>query len=73
VSEREWLRIEPLPVSSGRLPRVATSSRSATGASRIARWRKLFFIILHRNAPTMQDFFSLPRQQVLELGLPVEI
>ena len=46
---------------------------SPTGTSKMAHWRKVLFIFLHRNAPTMQDFFSLPRQQVLELGLPVEI
>jgi KUP system potassium uptake protein len=44
-----------------------------TGRTRMARWRKSIFIFLHRNAPTMQDFFALPNAQVLDLGLPVEL
>jgi KUP system potassium uptake protein len=44
-----------------------------TGSTRMARWRKKFFIFLYHNAPTMQDFFALPMQQVLELGLPIEL
>ena len=43
------------------------------GRTRMARWRKRFFIVLHHNAPSMQDFFSLPVHQVLEVGMPIEL
>lgn len=52
---------------------VAREHLSPGGHSRMARWRKLFFIFLHRNAPTMQDFFSLPPNQVLEIGLTIDV
>lgn len=39
----------------------------------MARGGKVFFIFLHRNAPTMRDFFSLPENQVLEIGLTIDI
>ena len=44
-----------------------------TGKTKMPKWRKQLFIFLHHNAPSMQDFFALPLNQVLELGLPVEL
>ena len=42
------------------------------GRGRIARWRKLLFAFLSRNArPT--TFFQLPPNRVVELGLQIEL
>jgi KUP system potassium uptake protein len=44
-----------------------------SGASRLARWRKLLFSFLSRNARPPTAFFNLPPNRVVELGLQIEM
>ena len=44
-----------------------------TGRAKMARWRKLLFAFLGRNARPPTAFFNLPPNRVVELGLQVEI
>ncbi|HEY5922188.1 MAG TPA: potassium transporter Kup [Kofleriaceae bacterium] len=44
-----------------------------TGATKMARWRKLLFSFLSRNARTPTAFFRLPPNRVVELGLQIEL
>ncbi len=44
-----------------------------TGKARLARWRKLLFSFLSRNARTPTAFFRLPPNRVVELGLQIEL
>lgn len=44
-----------------------------TGSSRMALWRKVLFSFLSRNARTATNYFSLPPNRVVELGMQVEI
>ena len=44
-----------------------------TGSARMARWRKRLFIFMARNAHPAADFFDLPLNRVVELGLQVEL
>ena len=44
-----------------------------TGRSPMARWRKLLFAFLARNARSPSAFFNLPPNRVVELGLQIEL
>jgi KUP system potassium uptake protein len=44
-----------------------------TGKVRIARWRKILFSFLSRNARPPTAFFQLPPNRVVELGLQIEL
>jgi KUP system potassium uptake protein len=44
-----------------------------TGKARMARWRKLLFSFLMRNARPPTAFFNLPPNRVVELGLQIEL
>jgi KUP system potassium uptake protein len=44
-----------------------------TGPSKLARWRKMLFSFLSRNARTPTAFFRLPPNRVVELGLQIEL
>jgi KUP system potassium uptake protein len=44
-----------------------------TGESGLARWRKMLFSFLARNARPPTAFFGLPPNRVVELGLQIEI
>jgi len=44
-----------------------------SGTSRMARWRKLLFSFLTRNARPPTAFFNLPPNRVVELGLQIEM
>jgi KUP system potassium uptake protein len=39
----------------------------------MARWRKRLFSFLSRNARPPTDFFNLPPNRVVELGLQIEM
>ncbi len=43
-----------------------------TGKVRLARWRKLLFSFLARNARPPSAFFKLPPNRVVEMGLQIE-
>src|SRR5262245_21260525 len=44
-----------------------------SGHSNLARWRKLLFSFLARNARPATSFFNLPPNRVVELGLQIEL
>ena len=44
-----------------------------SGAARMARWRKLLFSFLSRNARSPTAFFNLPPNRVVELGVQIEM
>jgi KUP system potassium uptake protein len=44
-----------------------------SGASKIARWRKMLFTFLARNSRPPTSFFNLPPNRVVELGLQIEL
>jgi len=44
-----------------------------SGRTRMARWRKWLFRLMSRNARPPTDFFGLPPNRVVELGLQIEL
>jgi KUP system potassium uptake protein len=44
-----------------------------TGKSGMAKWRKMLFAFLGRNARPPTDFFGLPPNRVVELGVQIEL
>jgi KUP system potassium uptake protein len=45
----------------------------ADGPASLARWRKLLFILMARNAQGATAFFNLPPNRVLELGAQIQV
>ena len=52
---------------------LGRQSLLTTGRTRMARWRKMLFAFLSRNSRPPTDFFGLPPNRVVELGLQIEI
>ncbi|HET9626440.1 MAG TPA: potassium transporter Kup [Kofleriaceae bacterium] len=44
-----------------------------TGKARVARWRKILFSFLSKNSRAPTEFFNLPPNRVVELGLQIEL
>jgi KUP system potassium uptake protein len=44
-----------------------------SGKTRIAKWRKLLFSFLSKNARPPSAFFGLPPNRVVEMGLQIEL
>jgi KUP system potassium uptake protein len=44
-----------------------------SGRSRLAKWRKMLFVYLARNARPANAFFRIPPNRVVELGAQVEL
>jgi KUP system potassium uptake protein len=44
-----------------------------SGKARIARWRKILFSFLSKNSRAPTEFFNLPPNRVVELGLQIEL
>ena len=44
-----------------------------TGPAKMVAWRKLFFAFMARNARSATQFFSIPRDRVVELGMQIEL
>jgi KUP system potassium uptake protein len=44
-----------------------------SGHARMARWRKITFSFLAKNSRAPTEFFSLPPNRVVELGLQIEL
>jgi KUP system potassium uptake protein len=44
----------------------------ASGQTHMMKWRKLLFVFLARNARPATQFFAIPADQVVELGMQVE-
>ena len=52
---------------------LGRQSLLTTGRTRMARWRKMLFAFLTRNSRPPTDFFGLPPNRVVELGLQIEM
>ena len=52
---------------------LGRQSLITTGRTRMWRWRKILFAFLARNARPPTDFFGLPPNRVVELGLQIEL
>ncbi|MBL8624797.1 MAG: potassium transporter Kup [Myxococcales bacterium] len=52
---------------------LGRQSLITTGRARMWRWRKMLFAFLSRNARPPTDFFGLPPNRVVELGLQIEL
>lgn len=52
---------------------MGRETMTATGGAPMARWRKLLFIYMSRNAWNATSFFKLPPDRVVELGNHVEL
>ena len=52
---------------------MGRETMTATGSAPMARWRKLLFIYMSRNAWNATSFFKLPPDRVVELGNHVEL
>ncbi|MBK7074465.1 MAG: potassium transporter Kup [Myxococcales bacterium] len=52
---------------------LGRQSLITTGRTRMWRWRKMLFAFLSRNARPPTDFFGLPPNRVVELGLQIEL
>jgi KUP system potassium uptake protein len=44
-----------------------------TGKARMAKWRKVVFSFLSKNSRAPTEFFHLPPNRVVELGLQIEL
>jgi KUP system potassium uptake protein len=44
-----------------------------TGRAPMARWRKHLFTFLARNGRSATQFFGIPRDRVVELGMQIEL
>jgi KUP system potassium uptake protein len=44
-----------------------------TGPARLMKWRKLLFGFMMRNARSATEFFAIPPERVVELGMQVEL
>jgi len=44
-----------------------------TGASRMFRWRKALFSFLSRNARSATQYFGIPPDRVVELGVQINL
>jgi len=44
-----------------------------SGKARVARWRKILFSFLAKNSRAPTEFFNLPPNRVVELGLQIEL
>ena len=52
---------------------LGRQSLLTSGRTRMARWRKMMFAFMSRNSRPPTDFFSLPPNRVVELGLQIEL
>ncbi len=44
-----------------------------SGKSKVLRWRKGLFAFLSRNSRSASDYFGIPPNRVVELGVQIEI
>jgi KUP system potassium uptake protein len=44
-----------------------------TGKTRLAHWRKVLYQFLSQNARPARDYFSIPPNRIVEIGMPVEL
>jgi KUP system potassium uptake protein len=63
------LSVKPLEVSYY----LGRETLLATGAARLATWRKKLFIVMSRNSATASSFFGLPPNRVGVLGAQIQL
>ncbi len=63
------LQVKPMEVSYY----LGRETLLATGAARLATWRKKLFIVMSRNSATASAFFGLPPNRVVELGAQIQL
>ena len=69
---RDWgfdIADEQVSYFLGRDKLVARPQRN----SRMAKWRRVVFVQMHRNAGAMSDYLKLPGNAVVELGAKIEV
>ena len=73
VVDQMGIRCKPMETSYflGRERLIPTKSRS-DDLFRLARWRKVVFAIMARNARSATEFFGIPPNRVVELGTQIE-
>jgi KUP system potassium uptake protein len=69
LAEAQGLRARPAETSFY----LGRETLLADGPARLARWRKLLFILMARNAQSATAFFNLPPNRVLELGAQIQV
>lgn len=52
---------------------LGRESLLTTGESRMAQWRKVFFSTMSRNAMNPTNFFDIPPDRVIEIGLHIRL
>lgn len=52
---------------------LAKESIRITEHPGMAMWRERLFSVLHRNATSAADYFNLPKNRTVEIGIPIEI
>lgn len=73
VVDQMGIRCKPMETSYflGRERLIPVSGKSAERVT-LARWRKVIFSIMARNARSATDFFNIPPNRVVELGTQIE-
>jgi len=73
VVDQMGIRCRPMETSYflGRERLIPTRGRSDEPI-RLARWRKVVFAIMARNARSATEFFGIPSNRVVELGTQIE-
>jgi KUP system potassium uptake protein len=69
MAEAQGLRARPVETSFY----LGRETLLPDGPSRLARWRKMLFIVMARNAQSATLFFNLPPNRVLELGAQIQV
>jgi KUP system potassium uptake protein len=69
MAESQGLRARPVETSFY----LGRETLLPNGPSRLARWRKMLFIVMARNAQSATLFFNLPPNRVLELGAQIQV
>ena len=55
------------------MPTTRKNSPEPSGPAPMAKWRKLLFGFLARNARSAMEYFRIPPERVVELGAQVEL
>ena len=43
------------------------------GKSKVMPWRKRLFVFLSRNARSAADYFNLPQDRIIEIGMQIDL
>ena len=75
VVDQMGIRCKPMETSYflGRERLIPTPASVRMKPFALARWRKVLFSIMSRNARSATEFFAIPPNRVVELGTQIEI